>query len=85
MPESLDFEAMARGILARAAADGIYLTDTIRDNVTRDIAEQLRLIWNTRGVEDLAKIEHELATMLDGRAAGTIVKHLDRALKALDR
>lgn len=51
-----------------------YADDTRR----KQIAEQLRLIWNARGAADIAKVETE--------AAGTVWPGpLSRALRALDR
>jgi hypothetical protein len=49
------------------------------------IAEQLRLIWNTRGAADLATIAHDLSTMMGSTAAGPYVKNLTRTLQGLDR
>ena len=75
MPETPDFEKIARAILE--ASDG-------EPGETR-IAEQLRLIWNARGDADLAKIEHELAMLMGATASGPYLKTLDRELRKLDR
>lgn len=57
-----------------------YADDTRR----KQIAEQLRLMWNARGAADLAKIEATITYTMSGPDDG-LVKHLDRALRSLDR
>jgi hypothetical protein len=79
MPESPDFEHIAR--LVAMAIPSIVT----RELVEQDIAEQLRQVWNARGAADLEKVESELSTMMGSTAAGLYVKHLDRALRTLDR
>lgn len=75
MPESPDFESIARAMLE--ASDG-------EPGASR-IAEQLRLVWNTRGAADIALLDQTLGTLMGIQAAGPYVKNLDRALRALDR
>lgn len=84
MPDAPDFEAIARAALASAlvvieAHSEEY--PTARPLITqlpRDVAEQLRLVWNARGAADVAK----LVEVMDGLDHPEI---LGRSLLSLDR
>jgi hypothetical protein len=84
MPEP-DFEQIARAIAKvhanRTDEDGdgnIVALSADEDDLTTDIAEQLRMVWNARGAADIAKVQTE--------AGGTIWQAvLPRALRKLDR
>lgn len=78
MPETPDFDSIARGALA----DKMGNYDAHR---VAPVAERLRQVWNARGVADVATIEAELARMMGGTASGPYVKNLERAIKGLDR
>jgi hypothetical protein len=80
MPETPDFEQIAERIALRTGAFQAPLAD-----VMAELTEQLRQIWNARGAVDLAKVEHELSSMMGSTMAGPYCKNLDRALRALDR
>jgi hypothetical protein len=56
-----------------------------RDNLTHDIAQQLRHGWNIRGGLDIATIEAVLSTLVDATTAEACLTTLDRALRHLDR
>jgi len=71
MPESPDFEQIAERIVPPSYV-GL-------------VAEQLRQVWNARGVADITKLESELSSMMGVTASGPYVKNLDRALRTLDR
>jgi hypothetical protein len=82
MPESPDFEEIA------ARVDREFRTllhSQAPDQSVAFFATHLRDIWNARGAVDVAKIEHELSAMMGATLAGPYVKHLDRALRGLDR
>lgn len=72
MPETTDFEAIARQITGRLGFIG-------SGGYAAMIAEQLRLVWNARGAADIAAIDRDLSPM-----AGPSVKHLDQLLRSLD-
>lgn len=74
MAEPPDFEQLAQ----RLAQDVGAIHDI------GPIAEQLRQVWNSRGVVDRVTIERELSSQMGATAAGPYVKNLDRALRALD-
>jgi hypothetical protein len=59
MPESPDFESIARSSVARWGS--LQWTATIED-----IAEQLRLVWNARGAADIEAVDEvgELVTAI---------------------
>lgn len=59
--------------------------DELRTNLLNHITKELQLIWNARGAADIAKLDHELSTLMGSGAAGPYVKNLDRALRGLDR
>jgi hypothetical protein len=80
MPESPDFKQIAQ----RMAEDVGYYSDG-RGSVAAAFAQQLRHMWNALGAADIAKVEHELSTMMGSTAAGPYVKNLDRSLRALDK
>jgi hypothetical protein len=69
--EALAFEEVARRI--------VQLEDigTIRD--------QLRLIWNARGVADIATVESQLFKIMEPIDVGRHLASFDRAIRALDR
>lgn len=70
MPETPDFDRLAARL----------------EGETRDaIAEALRQIWNARGAADLATIETALHQLIGASSSGLSIKHLDRALRTLDR
>lgn len=71
MPDAPDFDQIASRIFS--------------DHGQASIAKALREMWNARGAVDIAKVEHELSTMMGATAAGPYCKNLDRALKALDK
>jgi hypothetical protein len=71
MPDTPDFDLIASKIFS--------------DHGQASIAKALRDMWNARGAVDLAKVEHELSTMMGSTMAGPYCKNLDRALRALDR
>ena len=54
-------------------------------NDIRQIREQLRQIWNARGVADLASVELALFEIMGPADVGRHLKRLDRAIRALDR
>ena len=78
MAETPDFEKIARLLAGagRFSGDGAVISE---------IVEQLRFVWNARGAADIAKIDHELSSMMGAVAAGPYAKNLDRALRKLDR
>ena len=49
------------------------------------LMNELPQVWNARGATDIAKIEHELSTMMGAVASGPYLKNLERALRGLDR
>jgi hypothetical protein len=58
MPETPDFDQIARRVLDPQSDDGAGLPGTVVDDAyfaarRRDIAEQLRLGWNARGAADI--------------------------------
>lgn len=69
--EGRAFDAVARQIVAL--------------NDIGDIRDQLRLIWNARGVADIATVESELFEMMSPAEVGRHLKRFDRAIRALDR
>jgi hypothetical protein len=83
MPESPDFDAIARASITRWGFDEEEPLQ--RSLMIEDFAEQLRQVWNARGAVDIATVEAELSTMMGWTAAGPYVKNLDRALRTLDR
>ena len=68
---ALAFDAVARRIVGL--------------NDLRSICDQLRLIWNARGAADIATIESQLFEIMRPSDAGRHLKHLDRAIRDLDR
>jgi len=82
MPETPDFEAIARAALDRWGRDDAPIQRAL---IVEDIAAQLRLIWNARGAADVTKLEAELSALMGVTASGPYVKNLDRAIRALDR
>lgn len=80
MPESPDFEAIARRIVeAAASAVGTDNHEALADQI-HEAAEQLRLVWNARGAVDVAKLDAELAALGVGYAG-----MLGNALRKPDR
>jgi hypothetical protein len=77
MPESPDFEQMARPLFEK-------LSDTMDpDNAREMVLEQLRRVWNARGAADIATLETVVPTLTTVRPGA--MKTLDAALRALDR
>lgn len=83
MPESPDFDAIARRLIAHLpipqGAEVAVHDGGASDEVAASIAEQLRLVWNARGAADLAQLERD---DLDGE---TFTDVLVSALRSLDR
>jgi hypothetical protein len=78
MPQIPDFDEIALRILL--TVDHVVSSPgSTPGSVTNAIAEDLRLVWNARGVADIGAIE----TAYD--ADSPSMKKLDRAIKALDR
>jgi hypothetical protein len=69
--EALAFDAVARRIVGL--------------NDLSEIRDQLRLIWNARGVADIATIESLLFELMGPGDVGRHLKRLDRAIRDLDR
>lgn len=74
MPEFPDFEQIAAPLAE-------YADDTRR----KQIAEQLRLVWNARGAADLWELEFELDRMVGVQASAEQLKVLAPTLRSLDR
>ena len=72
-----DFDRIAEQLLSR---DGHVWTTVVQ---RRDIAAQLRLVWNARGAADVAKIE----AVFERPEAylGSVAQRLGGALRTLDR
>jgi hypothetical protein len=89
MLETPDFDAIARAIvttiLEKAGQDLIQPDTRSQGRAEADVAEQFRLVWNARGAADIVKIEAELTSRTGDTASESYVKHLDRALRSLDR
>jgi hypothetical protein len=83
MPEPIDFKQIARTLVTTWVQG--WMPDAQAAVLTAQLAAQLRKVWNARGAADIARIEHELSTMLGSAAAGPYVKNLDQALRGLDR
>lgn len=85
MPETPDFDAIALRLTAAVAVLPIPL-EAAHALVT-EVREQLRLVWNARGAADVARVDATLPLLyLDQRNLdGWIAKHLDQALRKLDR
>ena len=49
------------------------------------MAEQFRLVWNARGAADIVKLEAEFRSRIGDTTSESYVKHLNRALRSLDR
>lgn len=49
------------------------------------IRDQLRLIWNARGVADIATVESQLFKIMEPADVGRHLTSFDRAIRALDR
>ena len=49
------------------------------------IRDQLRLIWNARGVADIATVESQLFKMMKPADVGRHLTLIDHAIRALDR
>ena len=76
MAETIDFDRIARGLMDR----------TDDEAGQHQIADELRLVWNARGAADIVAIDLALAAAMGGSdAAGPYIKHLDHALRTLDR
>ena len=70
-PEAVAFEVVAQHI--------------VRLNDIGAIRDQLRLIWNARGVADIATVESELFAIMEPADVGRLLKRLDPSIRALDR
>lgn len=85
MPETPDFDQIALRIvetlLERAGQDLVRPDPKSKARAQIDVAEQLRLMWNSRGAADLAKIDAVLAPT----AAAPYVKTINHAIRGLDR
>jgi len=75
---TINFERLARQIQSLVEA-GPPISDT------KEIADILRLVWNARGVVDIAKLEQELAVLLDPANGSTQLSAIKRMLQALDQ
>jgi hypothetical protein len=84
MAEPIDFEQFARRVIDDIDAGDLLSAEDPSNGAIRTIAEQFRQVWNARGVADMAKVDRQLSVLL-GSTAGPYVKHLDRALRTLDR
>lgn len=69
--EALPFDGVARRIVR------LHDIESIRD--------QLRLIWNARGVADIATVESQLFKIMKPADVGRHLTLIDRAIRALDR
>ena len=49
------------------------------------IRDQLRLIWNARGVADIATVESQLFKVMEPADVGRHLTLIDHAIRALDR
>ena len=77
MPEPLDFDAIAKGLLNAAAKDAG------KTAITRArLVKQLRHVWNARGAADRVTLSSLIG---DATTAWPFVKTLDRAVRKLDR
>jgi hypothetical protein len=90
VPDTPDFEQIARRVVDAVDShvhDSVIpiKSDPVRETVVRQVAEQLRQVWNARGAADIARLETELSSLMGVTAAGQYVKNLDRALRTLDR
>jgi len=78
MPEPPDFDQIARATMAG-----------FTDEVTiREMAEQLRQVWNARGASDIATFDTAVAEQLETREAQRTDLDLNavvRAIRSLDR
>jgi hypothetical protein len=80
MPESPNFEQIARTFAESALSweSGINTTDV------QDLAEQLRLVWNTRGLADQHALDERLATLTGWITSEPYRNHLHAAIAAVD-
>ena len=84
MPETPDFESIARGLIVLIDLDGAAEDENPIDDLHRqaianqlaDVAKQIRLLWNARGAADIAKVE-----LLEEAHAEMVVE----AIRSLDR
>jgi hypothetical protein len=82
MPETPDFERIALAIMLRHRRDIDAADD---DEGQAWIVEQLRQVWNARGAADIAKLEIALVPLVGAHSSVISIKHLDQALRQLDR
>jgi len=85
MPETPDFDQIAKSLLLQVAKD-LVQTSLAHNHVV----EQLRLVWNARGAADIVKMESTLLALLDHAVAAAepstpLVTQIDHALRSLDR
>lgn len=91
MTETPDFDQIARYLLDRIV--DVLPGDTDqrvaaqrRDLFAPDVVEQLRQVWNARGLADIAKLEPILEEPPGaGPPRVVTMKTLDHALRTLDR
>jgi hypothetical protein len=85
MPETPDFKQIAHLIVDVAYTDDGQTARDVKAALEAGIAAQLRVVWNARGAADLAAIETALTATMGATVAGPVLKHLDRAVRELDR
>ena len=66
------------------AFDGVARRIVRLDDIG-SIRDQLRLIWNARGVADIATVESQLFKIMKPADVGRHLTLIDRAIRALDR
>ena len=85
MPEAPDFEKIAHSIAMTVP----MVTGETFVMLRAHIADQLRKVWNARGVADLAMIDTTLTNAVGVTAAApyveNLVENLGRAISQLDR
>ena len=82
MPETPDFDAIALRILM--TVDHVVSNpDSALESVTTAIAEDLRLVWNARGVADIATLGTVLPNLTTVKLGA--LKIIDAAIRTLDR
>ena len=57
----------------------------VRLDDIESIRDQLRLIWNARGVVDIATVESQLFKVMKPADVGRHLTLIDQAIRALDR
>jgi hypothetical protein len=59
MPDSPDFESIARHILSEVCPLEVGTPDSAIDWSRHELIEQLCLVWNARGAADIAAIDRD--------------------------